>query len=258
MTLLTISPRRITGLARANTTLLARNRLTLIYAVVLPLLPLGLLLVGDNPSRGLGANAVITALMLAALFPVYATLLSQLVTRRDELVLKRLRTGESTDADIIVSLALPGLAVAVTTSSLAVPIAVALGQDPPVNPVLYALTVVVTLLLFVSLACWTAAWTRNAEAAQLTSMPIIVLVVLGQVANAFPENVRRWTDLTPGAAVDDLVRISWFGLQADNPDQTLTLSDTWAAAGEPLLVLTAWAVLATVLARRSMRWEPRS
>jgi len=258
MTLLDISPRRIAGLARANTTLLARNRLTLIYAVVLPLLPLGLLLVGENRSNGLGANAVISALMLAALFPVYANLLSQLVTRRDELVLKRLRTGESTDADIIVSLALPGLVVAMTTSSLAVPIAVALGQDPPVNPVLYALTVVVTLLLFVSLACWTAAWTRNAEAAQLTSMPIIVLVVLGQVANAFPQNVRRWTDLTPGAAVDDLVRVSWFGLQADSTDQPLTLSDTWAAAAEPLLVLTAWAVLATVLARRSMRWEPRS
>ena len=61
-------------MARANTTLLARNRLTFIYAVVLPLLPLGLLLVGDNSSGGLGANAVITALMLAALFPVYANL----------------------------------------------------------------------------------------------------------------------------------------------------------------------------------------
>ena len=51
MTLLEISPRRIAGLARANATLLARNRLTFIYAVVLPLLPLGLLLVGDNSSR---------------------------------------------------------------------------------------------------------------------------------------------------------------------------------------------------------------
>ena len=212
MTLLEISPQRIAGLARANATLVARNRLTLIYAVVLPLLPLGLLLVGDNSSAGAGANAVITALMMAALFPVYATLLSQFVTRRDELVLKRLRTGESTDADIIVSLALPGLVVALTTSALAVPIAVVLGQDPPVNPLLYALTVVVTLLLFVAFACWTAAWTRNAEAAQLTSMPVIVLVVLGQVATAFPENVRRWTDLTPGAADDrpgarQLVRI---------------------------------------------------
>jgi ABC-2 type transport system permease protein len=54
--------------------------------------------------------------------------LSQLVTRRDELVLKRLRTGESTDADIIGSLALPGLAVALTTSLFAVVITIALGQ----------------------------------------------------------------------------------------------------------------------------------
>ena len=225
---------------------MARNRLTFIYAVVLPLLPLGLLLVGDNSSGGAGANAVITALMMAALFPVYANLLSQFVTRRDELVLKRLRTGESTDADIIVSLALPGLVVALITSALAVPIAVVLGQDPPINPLLYALTVVVTLLLFVAFACWTAAWTRNAEAAQLTSMPVIVLVVLGQVATAFPENVRHWTDLTPGAAITDLVRVSWFGFETGSTDQTLVFSETWAAAGEPLLVLTTWAVLATI------------
>ncbi len=232
--------------------------MTTIYAVVVPLLPLGLLLVGDGGSGGTGAAALITALMMAALFPVYYNLLSQLVTRRDELVLKRLRTGESTDADIIVSLALPGLAVALATSALAVPIAVALGQDLPLNPLLYALTVVVTLLLFAAFACWTAAWTRNAEAAQMTSMPVILLAVLGQVAIGFPENVRRWTDLTPGAAMTDLVRVSWFGFETGSTDRTLDLSDTWAAAGEPLLVLTAWAVLAVFLARRSMRWEPRS
>jgi ABC-2 type transport system permease protein len=118
--------------------------------------------------------------------------------------------------------------------------------------------VIVTLLLFMALACWTAAWTRNAEAAQLTSMPIIVLVVLGQVATAFPEDVRRWTNLTPGAAVADLMRVSWFGGVTGTTEPRLVLSNTWAAAGGALLVLTAWAVLATVVARRSMRWEPRS
>ena len=159
--------------------------------------------------------------MMAALFPVYASLLSQLVTRRDELVLKRLRTGESTDADIIVALALPGLVIALTTSALTVPLAVALGQDPPLNPPLYALTVVGTLLLFVAFALWTAAWTRNAEAAQLTSMPVIALVILGQIATAFTDDVRRWTDLTPGAAITDLVRVSWFGLQPGGTDRTL-------------------------------------
>lgn len=258
MTLLNISPRRIAGLTRANATLVARNRLTFVYAVVLPLLPLGLLLVGDDSSATKGANALITALMMAALFPVYANLLSQFVTRRDELVLKRLRTGQSTDADIIVSLALPGLVVALTTSVLAVPVAVALGLNQPLNPLLYALTVVVTLVLFVALACWTAAWTRNAEAAQLTSMPVIVLVALGQVATAFPEYVRLWTDLTPGAAMTDLVRVSWFGFETGGTDRTLGLHDTWAAAGEPLLVLAAWALLAVWFTRRSIRWEPRS
>ena len=112
---LRLSPRRTLGLARANAVLVTRNRMTLFYAVVLPLLPLGLLLVGDTGDggpAGAGAAAIVTALMMAAIFPVYYNLLSQLVTRRDELVLKRLRTGESTDAEIVVSLALPGVVVA--------------------------------------------------------------------------------------------------------------------------------------------------
>ncbi len=122
----------------------------------------------------------------------------------------------------------------------------------------HALTVVVTLLLFVAFAFWTGAWTRTAEVAQLTSMPVIVLVVLGQIATAFPEDVRRWIDLTPGAAMSDLVRASWFGFETEGTDRALGLNGSWAAAGEPLLVLGAWTVLAVFLARPSMRWEPRS
>ena len=259
MTIPTLSLPRTVGLARANATLVLRNRFTLFNAVVLPLLPLGLLLVGDSGGAGgAGAAAVATVLMMAALFPVYYNLLSQLVTRRDELVLKRLRTGESTDAEIIVSLALPGVVIALGTAVLTVPVAMALGQDAPLNPLLYAVAVVVTLMLFAALACWTAAWTRNAEAAQVTSMPVVLLAVLGQAAVGFPADVRRWTDLTPGAAMTDLVRVSWFGVETGGTDRTLDLSDTWAAAGQPLLVLTAWAVVAAFLARRSMRWEPRS
>ena len=41
--------------------------------------------------------------------------------------------------------------------------------------------------LFVAFAFWTAAWTRNAEAAQLTSMPVILLAVVGQMSAAFPD-----------------------------------------------------------------------
>jgi ABC-2 type transport system permease protein len=256
-----LSPHRTLGLARANALLVVRNRLTLLYAVVLPLLPLGLLLLGDSDdaeAAGAGAAAVVTALMTAAVFPVYYNLLSQLVTRRDELVLKRLRTGESTDAEIVVSLALPGFVVALGTAVLAVPIAVAFGQPAPRNALLYAVTVVATMVLFTALACWTAAWTRNAEAAQVTSMPVILVAIVGQVAVGFPEELRRWTDLTPGAALTDLVRVSWFGLERGSLEQTLGVAGTWSASVQPLLVLAVWTALAVVLARRSMRWEPRS
>ena len=46
--------------------------------------------------------------LVIALFPVYYNVLSQFVSRRDELVLKRMRTGETRDAELLVSIALPG------------------------------------------------------------------------------------------------------------------------------------------------------
>ena len=75
-----------------------RNRLTLFYAVVLPLLPLGLLFLGERGDVDAGVANVSTVLLMALMFPVYYNLLSMFVTRRDELVLKRLRTGEVRDA----------------------------------------------------------------------------------------------------------------------------------------------------------------
>jgi ABC-2 type transport system permease protein len=38
----------------------------------------------------------------------------------------------------------------------------------------------------------------------------------------------------------------------------VTLAETWGPAAGPLLVIAAWTVVAIALARRSMRWEPRT
>lgn len=263
MTTMTFSPtspalRRTTGLTKANGRLMLRNRLNLAYGFVLPLLPLAFLLVGDRGDVGSAGMALVSVIVMAALFPVYYNVLSMTVTRRDELVLKRIRTGETRDLELLTSLALPGVAVAMIVGLGAIPIALALGAPVPVNPVLFVLTVLVSALVFAVLAFWTAAWTKNAEAAQITSMPVILLAVVGQVAISFPEEVRRWIDLTPGAAITDLVRSSWLGLDGPSTDPSLSFGETWAAAGQPLLVLAAWAALAAWLAARSMRWEPRS
>jgi len=239
--------RRVRGLTAANTRLLVRNRLTLTYAVLLPLTPLALLtLTADEPTAGV--STISTALLLAYLFPVFYNLLSVVVTRRDELVLKRLRTGETTDLELLLSLALPGVAVAVLVAAVVVPVAIVLGMPLPMDLALYALLVVVACVMFVAFALWTASWTRNAEAAQLTSAPVLLLAVAGSVVAVVPERAADVLARTPGGALDTLVRLSWLGGGADG---------TWAQALEPLLVLLAWTVVALVLARRSMRWEPR-
>lgn len=239
---------RVGGLAAANTRLLVRNRLTLTYALLLPLAPLALLLLtADEPAAG--ASTIATALLLAYLFPVFYNLLSVVVTRRDELVLKRLRTGEARDREIILAMALPGVVVAAVLAALVVPLALALGMPVPADLLVYALMVLLACVMFVAFALWTAAWTANAEAAQLTSAPVLVLATIGAFTAMLPSPFADVVARTPGGALDTLVRLSWLGA---------TDGSTWGEATEPLLVLVGWTVLALVLARRSMRWEPRT
>jgi ABC-2 type transport system permease protein len=256
------SPRRTANLTRWNAVLLTRNRLGLVYAVVLPLLPLGLLFTGDRGDSSVGAAAVTTFLLVAALFPVYYNVLSQFVSRRDELVLKRMRTGETRNAELLVSIALPGILTAVALSAIAVPIAWAVDQPLPLNPIIYAAGVVLAVTMFAAFAYWTAAWTRSAEAAQLTSMPIIILASIGPLTVTIPDmsaKVRDILSLTPGAAMSDLVRLGWFGFDGPEAGEpTATLAGSWGGAAGPLLVMAAWTALAFLLARRSLRWEPRS
>ncbi|WP_066902766.1 ABC transporter permease [Millisia brevis] len=247
--------RRIAGMAKANALLLTRNRMTLAYAFIFPLIPLAWLLVGDRGDTTFGIMSMTNVLLLAALFPVYYNMLSQTVTRRDELVLKRFRSGESSDNDLLASIAIPGIAVMLIVSLLAVAIAPAFGQPLPANPIVLLVAVLVIATAFAGLAFWTAAWTRNAEAARVTSLPILMLAIVGSLRAVFPESVHPYLELTPGAAIEALVRIAWFGQDLDGI--SLTFAQTFTEAGRPLAVLVGWLVLAAVLTKRSMRWEPR-
>jgi ABC-2 type transport system permease protein len=253
---------RTARLMRWNVVLLTRNRLAFVYAVLMPLLPLLLLLTGDRGDPSVGAGAIVTMWLVIGLFPVYYNVLSQFVSRRDELVLKRLRTGETRDGELLLSIALPGAISALVLTALAVPIAALLDQPLPVNPVLYAALAVMAVVMFTAFAYWTAAWTKNAEAAQLTSMPLIILASVGPLTNSIPDMPDRLRDilsLTPGAAISDLVRNAWFAFEGPGATEpTLAFAATWSQAVEPLAVIAAWTFIAVALARRSMRWEPRA
>lgn len=252
---------RTLGLARWNWTLMLRNRTTMLYAFLMPLLPLVLLFTADRPGGDVNAGvaSIGVALVMALLFPGYYNLLSMFVTRRDELVLKRLRTGEVRDLELLVSMALPGAGITLAVAVLAVPVAAAAGLDLPLNPVLLLAGVLLATVTFAAFALWTAAWTGTAEAAQLTSAPVMLIALAGFAAPALPAGAQRWGELLPGAAVNDLIRVAWFGREAGDPEGgAVSFLQTWVEALPALGVLAAWAALAVVLAARSLRWEPRA
>lgn len=249
---------RVIGLAHSNVLLMRRNMLTVVYAVVVPLLPLAMLPTVPERSGTAGAIPVSLVLLLALLFPVYYNLLSMFVTRRDELVLKRLRSGEASDGEIVVSMALPGVALVLVVAGLTAVVTGVLGFGLPVNPILLVLGLLLTCVTFAALALWTAVWTRNAEAAQLTSLPVLLLATIGSTRAAFPAEAQRWLDLLPGAALEDLVRVAWFGLEPGvHGTDALTWSATWSQAIPALGYLLVWTIIAALLARRAMNWEPR-
>ena len=236
----TTSVTRLVGLSRANARLMLRNPITLAYGIITPLFPLGFILSSDGKETAV-ASAISLVLMVAWLLPVYYNILSIIVSRRDELVLKRLRTGEARDGELLLSMCLPGIAIAMVVAALAALVTTALGH-PPGSPATYLLAALGGSVLCAGLAVWTASWTRNAEAAQMTSLPVFTLLTVGMLGRVVPEGAREYVALTPGGALDALARVSW-GADAD--------------ALQASAVVVVWTCLAIWIARRSMRWEPR-
>ncbi len=228
----------------------------------MPLLfPVAILIIGRDD--GLSDAAVSSALEVFALFLlvflVYYNLLSAYTTRRDELVLKRLRTGEATDNQILLGPAVPSLALTALLTVVVGAFVVALGGSVPVNPILLIAALGGGAAMFAALALITSTFTRNAEAAQITSLPIILIAMAGTsfVRTIVPDAAAQVVDLTPMAAVLDLVNLGWIG--ATDPNSTaLDFADTFGPSLKPVAVIAAWIVGSIVVAKRHFRWEPRA
>ncbi|MDJ0360275.1 ABC transporter permease [Rhodococcus sp. H29-C3] len=251
-------------LSRSEFTLLVRNRVLLFNALVMPLLfPVVVLVIGTRSDDGLTDTIVSSALEIFALFLlvflVFYNLLSAYATRRDELVLKRLRTGEATDNQILLGPAVPSFALTAVLTVAVAAIIVILGGSLPTNPILLIVGFAGGAALFAALALITSTFTRNAEAAQITSLPIMLVAMAGTsfLRGIVPDSVHSLIDLTPMAAVLDLVNLGWIG--STDPDSTpLAFADTFSPAMMPLLVVAAWIVGSIVIAKTHFRWEPRS
>ncbi|MFJ7151264.1 ABC transporter permease [Streptomyces sp. NPDC100445] len=248
--------RRLRALARAELTLLGRNRGVLFTALVVPLsLPFSVRPALDQldvQKHGLNAGtAMLTAAVgFSLLFTVYTALVNVYVARREELVLKRLRTGEPTDAEILTGTALPAMAVGLTQALLlCAGAAVLLHAGTPRAPYLIPLGLAAGLVLSAALAALTASVTRSVESAQVTSLPLVFVTMIGSgvmfPTEIMPDRLASVGGLLPLSPAIGLVRAGWTGRW-----------DAYEVLGA-LAATLAWTAVAVFAVRRWFRWEPR-
>lgn len=237
--------RRLRALGKAEWLQFTRNRLLVFMALLFPVvLPVLVWAVGDRSATST-AMASEMFVLFALGFGVFYPALSMAVTRRDEGVLKRLRTGEARDWEVLSAILLPlTVVMLLLTVAFVVGLSAASGLWP-VNPVFMAAAVVLGIAVSHGMALITSTFTPNAENAQITSMPVLVLLIFSQTGlrEIMPERVSNLLDLNPFALAVDLFNHGWVG---DG-----TLGDTWSS----LLTLVAWSVALVWGGYQYMRWE---
>lgn len=255
---------RLVSLVRAEVILLFRNKTTLFNAIALaPLLVVFIGWTGGDNLGGEGARALASSLLvmliaLALAIVVYYNLTTTFVARREELVLKRLLTGDVSRGEVVVAYATPAVLITVAQLVLGV-VAMAIWLEvPTVQNVLWlAVGIVGGTVIFALLAVASSGLTRTVETAQLTTLPMLMIVtalsgmlVPLHIMPDVVEQVSQWTPMYP------VVALLQHGLGAPALDGTVS-AGSLADVQQPLIALGLWIVLSIAAARRWMRWEPR-
>lgn len=234
-------------IAGSEVTLLYRHRMTLAMGVVLPV-ALGLLIVWAEADTGKAGSGAAAGLVLVTLitFTAYVSGTTILSGRRQQSVLRRLRTSGASDTAILAGSLVPSALLTVAQAGLLLGMVVAFGGPLPADVAPLMLAVAAGLLAGCGLAALTAAFTSAPELAQLTTTPVAVAFLGGAmwVVQTPPDEVT-WAMLAlPGGAVTQLARIAW-----QVPD---------AIGLVPAVIsLVISAVVAVVVAARVFVWDPR-
>lgn len=230
---------------RLGTRLFWKDRGMLVGSVVTPAgLSIGLpVLMANVTGDGVTAAAQVYHGMIAIILAIttFMTVVVTVTMRRDQLVLKRLRTTELTDGQILAG-QLAGVAtqavLVVLLSSLAV--RALAGVPLPANPLLAATAVVAGSAVMALLGAAYTAMIPRAELAAAFAMPVFLLAGVGAGAMGpipLPGFLQQALDLLPTAAVVGAVR-----------DGEVLV---------PALILAGWTVIGVVALGRWFRWEPR-
>lgn len=258
---------RFIALARAETLQFLRNKTLLVNATLVPLgvaTAMFFIFSGDDEASKVEASAMAMEffLVFALMFVQFYTVLSMVTTRRDEGVLKRLRTGEARDAEILSASSFPGAVLTILFTVVMSGLLMAFGAPGPVNVVPIIVAVVLGLVVVSGLALVTSGFTKNPEAAQITSLPVMALLFasMGNFRQLYPESVDDVVSRTPFALIFDLVQYGWAGnttVDRMNEVAPLTSGEMLGETWQMMLILVVWAAVCVWAGARYVRWDVR-
>jgi ABC-2 type transport system permease protein len=259
--------RRFAALARAETLQFLRNKTLLVNATFVPMgfgLAMYFILSGDDEQSKVQASAMAMEyfLLFALMFVQFYTVLSMVTTRRDEGVLKRLRTGEARDVEILGASSFPGAVLTVLFTVVMSVLLMVFGAPGPVNLVPIAVAVLLGLVVVSGLALVTSGFTKNPEAAQITSMPVMLLMfaTMGNFRQLYPESVDEVLARTPFALIFDLAQYGWAGnttVDRANDVAPLASGEVLGETWQMMLILVVWAGVCVWAGARYVRWDVR-
>ncbi|MFY1696680.1 ABC transporter permease [Solwaraspora sp. WMMA2101] len=225
-----------------------RNRLVLVTSFVMPVVVSAFFIYQHESFVSLGSLGYIAGVVVFTVgaFGLYATTVTTLASRRQNLFLKRLRSTTATDTTILAGLLTPATVIAGVQATAMLSV-LGVVSDRPANVPLLAAAVVATMIMLIGLGLATAGLTNSPEHAQVTTLPVSlgVIAVTSWVGLTGTEDLTLLKRALPGGAATELVVDAWNG---------------GVAVADSLVLLAptlGWVVVALALAARLFRWEPR-
>lgn len=167
------------ALARMEPRIFFRNRTAVVNATLLPLGMAGFLaLFGGGTGRAGVVVPIAMTISSCLLFVIYYSSVSSVVARRQSGVLKRLLTGTVDRPLILAALSLPLLALFAVEVLLGVVVATLAVGAVPVKPLLIPLAAVAGGLTWTLLGLASSLYTRTAESAQISTLPLMLGALL--------------------------------------------------------------------------------
>lgn len=227
---------------------IVRNRAVLINGLLMPLAASAFFIYYRDVFARIGSLGYIAAVVVFTIgaFSLYATTVTTLAARRQNLFLKRLRSTAASDAAILSGLVLPVSVICLVQVGVILGAFAAISGAPAQIPLL-AVAIASTLLMMLALGLATAGFTQSPEQAQITTLPLSlgIVAVASWVGITGTDSLTLLKRLLPGGAATELVVNAWNG-GVGLTDSLLLLAPT-----------LAWVAVAIALASQLFRWEPR-